>query len=138
MRNSVGSRIKTRRLELGLTLEEVAKAIGVGKPTVQKYETGAIKNIGSAKLNELANILQTSPEYLLDFKPQAQREKFEDYIKQRYQNSTLLIEIIDIWDFLNNEGKQEAVKRVKELTEIIRYRDEDFIESLTYEKGNEV
>ncbi len=86
----------------------------------------------------MANILQTSPEYLLDFKPQAQREKFEDYIKQRYQNSTLLIEIIDIWDFLNNEGKQEAVKRVKELTEIIRYRDEDFIESLTYEKGNEV
>ena len=38
-------RIKQRRLDLGLTLEDVAIKIGVTKATVQRYETGEIENI---------------------------------------------------------------------------------------------
>ncbi|MBO5415138.1 MAG: helix-turn-helix transcriptional regulator [Clostridia bacterium] len=35
-------KIKERRLELGLTLEEVANAVGVAKSTVKKWESGQI------------------------------------------------------------------------------------------------
>lgn len=134
--NSVGSRIKMRRLDLSLTLEEVAQAVGVKKSTIQRYESGVIKNIGSKKINELANILQTSPEYLLEFKPFVQRKKFEDYVKRFYGDS--LLEIVDNWYLLNDDGKHEAIKRVEELTEIPRYRDEDYIKSMTYNRENEV
>ena len=38
----IGEFIKRRREELGLTLEEVGVAVGVGKSTVKKWETGFI------------------------------------------------------------------------------------------------
>ena len=36
-----GEKIKRRRLDLGLTLEEVGDFVGVTKSTVRKWETGA-------------------------------------------------------------------------------------------------
>ena len=38
-------KIKTRRLSLGLTMDDVAKEVGVSKPTVQRWESGVIANI---------------------------------------------------------------------------------------------
>lgn len=57
--------IKTRRSELGLTLEEVARRVGVNRGTVLRWETGAIRNLGRDKIAKLAAALQVSPEYLL-------------------------------------------------------------------------
>lgn len=57
--------IKKRRLELGLTLEQVAKKISISKPTLQRYESGVISNIPFEKVELLANVLQTSPAYLM-------------------------------------------------------------------------
>jgi repressor LexA len=58
--------IKSRRLELGLTLEQVAQYVGVGKSTVRKWETGYIKNMRRDKLAKLAEILNISPIDLMD------------------------------------------------------------------------
>lgn len=57
--------IKKRRLELGLTLEDVAEKVGVGKSTVRKWETGDIKNMRRDNLAALADALQVSPLKLL-------------------------------------------------------------------------
>lgn len=54
----IANKIKARRLELGLTLEEVGQAVGVGKSTVRKWENGMIKNMGRDKVAALANVLQ--------------------------------------------------------------------------------
>lgn len=61
-----GSLIKQRRLELGLTLEQVGEACGVGKSTVRKWETGAIKNMGRDKIALLASVLRLDPTDLID------------------------------------------------------------------------
>lgn len=58
-------KIATRRKELGLTLEEVAKAVGVGKSTVRKWETGFIENMRRDKIAKLADALKTTPAYLM-------------------------------------------------------------------------
>ncbi|MBR2854221.1 MAG: helix-turn-helix transcriptional regulator [Clostridia bacterium] len=50
-----------RRKELGLTLEEVGNAVGVGKSTVRKWENGMIKNMGRDKIVLLAKTLRLSP-----------------------------------------------------------------------------
>lgn len=53
--------LRKRRLELGLTLEEVGNAVGVGKSTVRKWETGDIANMRRDKIAALAEILEISP-----------------------------------------------------------------------------
>ena len=57
----IANKIKNRRLELDLTLEEVAQAVGVGRSTVQRWESGMIKNMGRDKIAALARVLQISP-----------------------------------------------------------------------------
>ena len=57
----VANKIKARRIELGLTLEDVAQAVGVGRSTVRKWETGMIRNMGRDKIAALAKVLQMNP-----------------------------------------------------------------------------
>jgi transcriptional regulator with XRE-family HTH domain len=57
----IANKIKARRMELGLTLEDVAQAVGVGRSTVRKWETGMIKNMGRDKIAALAKVLQMNP-----------------------------------------------------------------------------
>lgn len=53
--------IKERRKELGLTLEQIGDYVGVGKSTVKKWESGAIKNMRRDKIIKLSQILKVSP-----------------------------------------------------------------------------
>lgn len=63
---NIGSIISKRRKELGLTLEEVGSYVGVGKSTVQKWESGLISNMRRDKIALLAKILQINPAQLID------------------------------------------------------------------------
>lgn len=58
-------RLKKRRLDLGLTLEQVANEMNVERPTIQRYESGKIKSISAATVESLAQVLQCSPSYLM-------------------------------------------------------------------------
>jgi len=60
-----GAFLRKRRKELHLTLQDVADATGVTRATVQKWETGAVKNIGSQKIMALARILDLKAEDVL-------------------------------------------------------------------------
>ena len=65
MEEGMAQRIKSLRQERGLTLEQVADVVGVGKSTVRKWETGMIANMKRDKIASLAKALGTSPEYLM-------------------------------------------------------------------------
>ena len=54
-----------RRKELELTMEEVARKVGVSKATVQRWESGEIANIRRDKITLLAEALKTTPAYLM-------------------------------------------------------------------------
>lgn len=62
---SIQERIKERRLHLNLTLLDVAERLGVREATVQRYESGEIKNIKHETIGKLAAILECSPSYLM-------------------------------------------------------------------------
>lgn len=72
-------KVKSRRLELGLTLEDVAKAVGVSAPTIQRYESGDIKNIRKDKIKALADALQLTPTYLMDWNEHPEIKRSFDY-----------------------------------------------------------
>lgn len=65
MEEGIAQRIKALRQEKGLTLEQVASVVGVGKSTVRKWETGMIANMRRDKIAVLAKALGTTPEYLM-------------------------------------------------------------------------
>lgn len=67
--------IAQRRKELGLTLEEVGKACGVGKSTVKKWEDGFISNMKRDKIAALAAILKVSPLDLIGETTEAETKK---------------------------------------------------------------
>ena len=63
---NVNQIIKERRLQLGLTLEQVAEKVGVGKSTVRKWETGLIENMRRDNMQKLAEALNLNPLDLLE------------------------------------------------------------------------
>lgn len=50
--------IKKRRIELGLTMLDVAKAVGVSEATVSRWESGNIANMGRSKVAALAKAIE--------------------------------------------------------------------------------
>ena len=67
--NDLSRKIKDLRALHGLTLEQIAQQVGVGRSTVRKWETGQIENMRRDKIAKLAAALHTTPEYLMGWNP---------------------------------------------------------------------
>lgn len=62
---SIGERIKKRRQELNLSVEDVAKVLNKNRATVYRYESDEIENMPTSVLEPLSKILNTTPAYLM-------------------------------------------------------------------------
>ncbi len=67
----IGNKIKKRRNELGLSQKELAKKINISPAIMSQHENGDVA-ISLSKLMEIANVLDTTPNYLLDFKEKSE------------------------------------------------------------------
>ncbi len=63
--NDFSEKLRNLRAKHNLTLEQVAQHVGVGKSTVRKWETGMIENLRRDKIAKLAEVLHTTPAYLM-------------------------------------------------------------------------
>lgn len=62
---SIGDRIKHRRQEIGLTVDQLADKIGKNRATVYRYESSEIEKFPIDILSPLAEALRTTPAYLM-------------------------------------------------------------------------
>lgn len=62
---TVGERIKQRRLELHMSVDEVAAKLGKNRATVYRYESNDIENLPTSVLEPLAKVLETTPADLM-------------------------------------------------------------------------
>lgn len=62
---TVGDRIKQRRLELELTVDDLANRLEKNRATIYRYENNDIKNMPTTVLEPLADALYTTPAYLM-------------------------------------------------------------------------
>lgn len=62
---TVGSRIKARRCELGLSVDELALKLGKNRATIYRYESDCIENLPITIIEPLSAALQTTPAYLM-------------------------------------------------------------------------
>ena len=63
----IGERIKKRREEIGLSLQYVADKLDVNRSSVMRWENGETNRIKLPIVEKLAQILQTSPDYLMGY-----------------------------------------------------------------------
>ena len=68
-------RIRELRKSRNMTLEDVAKIVGVGKSTVRKWETGMIENMKRDKIAALAKALGTTPISLMGWDEEVREEE---------------------------------------------------------------
>ena len=61
----LANRLRNKRLELGISLQEVAERLGISKVTIQRYETLDIVNIPSDNIEKLAKLYEVSPAYIM-------------------------------------------------------------------------
>lgn len=108
--NDIGKRIRERRKELGMTLDELAKAVGVSKQTIFRYEDRTIENIPIDKLHKIAEKLNMSMAYLLDLKVEV---GYEDFIALKEKEG--FRELISIL----KEMDSEKIKKLVEMAKII-------------------
>ena len=103
--------IKLLREKRGETLEEVAKAIGSSKQTIQRYETGEIKNIPYDKIVALAKHFRVKPGAIMgwedveDFSDDMVSEHIELISKWVRLSPEKQKAVMDIIDALNGEGE---------------------------------
>lgn len=94
---SIGENIHRRRIELGMTLEEVSKQVGVSRQTLSRYETGVIGNIPSDKIEALAKALHSTPAYIMgwDGEPIKKEKPPTPEEQEREAKKQQLIAILD-------------------------------------------
>lgn len=98
------NRIKNRRIQLSLSYQELADKTGLSKSTLQRYETGAIKNMPLDKLEVLSKALDIDPSYLMGWE------------NENTHNSNLSNEeniILEHYNKLDNEDKHKVVDYAK-------------------------
>ena len=86
---TIGNRIKERRIELGLSADDLADRIGKSRATVYRYENGDIENMPTTVLEPLAKALETTPADLMGWESDESlcemtifQDEIEDYLQE--------------------------------------------------------
>lgn len=112
--NDFSRKVRALRAENGLTLEQVARHVGVGRSTIRKWETGMIENIRRDKIAKLAEALHTTPDYLMGWD-----SKSKDVVVLSNDEEQLL----DMYRQLNDQGKEYVLQTVTMATHVYTKND---------------
>lgn len=139
--DTIGEKIKKARKASNLTQTELAKRLGVSQQMIAAYENGK-RNPKAETLLTIATALNVPVFDLIEpiLDPSLLDFTIEDFFSgkfptSRYQtpiqinddikeslDSVLTESVKKLLDKLNDLGKEEALKRVQELTEIPKYQ----------------
>lgn len=69
------TRMRKRREELNMSYQTLSEKVGISKSTLQRYETGYIRNMPVDKLEDIAKALCVSPSYLMGWEDESFRDE---------------------------------------------------------------
>jgi len=84
----VGSRVRMRRIMLGMSQEKLGEALGLTFQQVQKYEKGT-NRVGASRLQQIAEILQVPVSFLFEGGPGATANGFSEASSPTYVSDFL-------------------------------------------------
>ena len=82
--SKIAERMKNRRIELGLSYHDLAKKTGLSASTLQRYETGFIKNLPIEKFELIATALEIDPLLLMGIDEKS-KNKFLNTIDEQFE-----------------------------------------------------
>jgi transcriptional regulator with XRE-family HTH domain len=100
----VGSRIRERRIMLGLTQQQLAEMIGVTYQQAHKYERG-INRVSAGRLYEIARVLNAPITFFYD-------GVGEEVPRAPAPHQRMLLEIARNFGEIQNEKHQEAISQL--------------------------
>ena len=85
---TIGERIRERRKQLGLTVDELSERLGKNRATVYRYESNDIEKLPTTVLEPLAKALDVSPAYLMGWEENIEIHSNPDLstLIQKYDN----------------------------------------------------
>ncbi|MBF0773240.1 XRE family transcriptional regulator [Mammaliicoccus sciuri] len=95
-------RLKETRKKRGLTLSELGNKINKTEATIQRYESGNIKNLKNDTIEQLATALNVSPSYLMGWEE-----------KEEYQPTTIAAHLDGEVSDLDEDEMQKVLEYVK-------------------------
>ena len=98
----IGERIKARREELGMTQDELARAVGYKwRSSINKIEVNA-QHLPQRKIEEIARALKTTPSYIMGWEDEEaasltaiQEEAMQKFLLLSYEHQIVVKNIID-------------------------------------------
>lgn len=117
----MSSYLADRRKELGLTMKQVAEAVGVSEATVSRWESGQIANMRRDRISTYAKVLQVRPTFIMTGEidsPETQKaptlnKKDERDIARRLEETLNLLESSDALMFDGEPLDQESMDLLK-------------------------
>lgn len=110
---TIGERIKKRRKELGISVDEVAAKLNKNRATIYRYESDEIENMSINILEPLAHALNTTPAYLMGWEIES-KELEESYnLKEK--------KLLKTFNKLNEMGKDKVISNAHDLSQINKY-----------------
>ena len=105
-----GDRLRALRENAGLTLEEVAERLSITRQAIYKYEKNIVTNIPSDKIEALAKLYDSTPEYIMGWDPVDFIVELEDDVKA----------LIEYKSFLS----PESWKELNQFAEFLKKKEE--------------
>ena len=118
----MANRIREIRKSKGMTLLQLAERLGVSESTVQRYESGNIKNLKYETMTELSIIFNCSPSYLMGWDDSIiANSDFKIEIKKRGEDSE---KDSRLWEPICNENFSAKFKfSNREVETILKTRE---------------
>ena len=99
--STIGSRIREKRQELNMSVDELAARLGKNRATIYRYESDDIENFPISIIGPLADVLQVSPAYLMGWiETEQPATKTDDG----------LAEIVEIFTALSPENRAKLLE----------------------------
>lgn len=127
-KTAIGANIRRIRIEKGLSQDDLARALNTSKAAISRYELNqrepkysrlqAIANGLGVDITNLTNG-QAPPEPQTLPKRAKTKKKNPPTARQRRANK-----LLSLFDQLSDDAQSKAIDRIREMTEIPRYRRE--------------
>lgn len=115
---NIGTRIKERRKELGLSVDDVASKLNKNRATVYRYESNDIENLPLNILEPLAKVLNTTPAYLMGWKKE---NSTNIEINSKNTLSKEETTLLKNYNKLNDLGKKKLIDYSDDLIDTSKY-----------------
>lgn len=121
-------RIRSMRIQKGITLAQIAEKLGVTEATAQRYESGNIKSVPYEHMCAYGEILGCSPAYLMGWLDIAEENKPTKEELTRFKANTYEALVVKEMQKMNKAGKIKLLDTARDMTCSPLYNDDYEIE----------